>query len=330
MRGKMNGTYFNGVLEINFSNKLIVSICYAIIEVFGLSGNILVILTVYSGRRRFQSNYYRLVFHLAICDILLLLSGNLIFTVGPWIENQYWSNSLRTVSCVIISPLVRSLFNTELAILVVIAILRHKAVTQPLQPRLSRKKLQYIIALLYIAPLFVNIPKFLSQLFSASSVLCSNKWEDNIYFFIYGWILNIGETLVFMMFLIVLYAKMCYSLVLHQKNLRRLFSPQTTNISDDGAKRATTSHQHLRIEKNTKMITVSVVVLAQFFIAVFPLSVLGRMVAHGREEAQFHVIWSMPLYFLVSCSFNPIVYGIGDKTIREGYKMALKKLCCCC
>jgi hypothetical protein len=211
----------------------------------------------------------------------------------------------------------------------VIAILRHKAVTQPLQPRLSWKKLQYIIALLYIAPLFVNFPKFLSQQFEASSELCSNKWEDNIYFFIYDWILNIGETLVFMVFLIVLYAKMCYSLVLHQNNLRRLFSPQTTNISDDAAKRATTSHQHLRIEKNTKMITVSVVVLAQFFIAVFPLSVLGRMVAHDREDAQFHVIWSMPLYFLLSCSFNPIVYGISDKTIREGYKMGLKKLCCC-
>ena len=187
----MNGTYFNGVLEINFSNKLIVSICYAIIEVFGLCGNILVILTVYSGRRRFQSNYYRLVFYLAICDILLLLSGNLIFTVGPWIENQYLSNSLRTVSCVIISPLVSSLFNAELAILVVIAILRHKAVTQPLQPRLSGKRLRYIIALLYIVPLFFNMPTFLSQQFTSSG-LCTNKWEDNIYFSIYGWIANIA------------------------------------------------------------------------------------------------------------------------------------------
>jgi hypothetical protein len=89
----------NGTFEINdFPNTLIVSICYAIIEVFGLCGNIPVILTVYSGRRRFQANYYRLVFHLAICDTLLLLSGNLMFTVGPWMENQDRSNNrLRTV-----------------------------------------------------------------------------------------------------------------------------------------------------------------------------------------------------------------------------------------
>jgi hypothetical protein len=180
----MNGTHLNGAFETNFST-LIISICYAMIEVFGLCGNILVILTVYSGRRRFQSNYYRLVFHLAICDILLLLTGNLIFTVGPWIENQYWSNSLRTVSCIIISPLVSSLFNTELAILVVIAILRHKAVTQPLQPRLSGKKLQYIITLIYIFPLFVNIPKFLSQQFEASSGLCIVINGKITYIFLY-------------------------------------------------------------------------------------------------------------------------------------------------
>ena len=93
----------NGTFEINdFPNTLIISICYAIIEVFGLCGNILVILTVYSGRRRFQSNNYRLVFHLAICDILFLLTGNLMFTVEPWMENQYWSNNMRTVLCVII------------------------------------------------------------------------------------------------------------------------------------------------------------------------------------------------------------------------------------
>jgi hypothetical protein len=41
---KMNS---NGTFEINFSNAVTISICYAIIEVFGLCGNILVIFTVY-------------------------------------------------------------------------------------------------------------------------------------------------------------------------------------------------------------------------------------------------------------------------------------------
>jgi hypothetical protein len=157
----------------------------------------------------------------------------------------------------------------------VIAILRHKAVTQPLQPRLSGKRLQYIIALLYIVPLFFIMPTFLSQQFTSAG-LCTNKWEDNIYFSIYGWIANIAIILVSVMFF-VLYVKMCYSLALHHKNFRRLFSPQTTNLSDDATERVTSSHQHLRIEKNTKMITVSMVDLVQFFTAVASVGVLVRL-----------------------------------------------------
>ena len=173
------------------------------------------------------------------------------------------------------------------------------------------------------------MPTFLSQQFTSSG-LCTNKWEDNIYFSIYGWIVNITIILVSMMFLIVLYVKMCYSLALHQKNLRRLFSPQTTNLSDDATGRVTSSHQHLRIEKNTKMITVSMVVLAQFFTAVAPVCVLGRLnSAFGGDEYQFHLMWMMPVYFLVSCSFNTIVYGIGVQTFHEGYKITLRKICAC-
>jgi hypothetical protein len=78
------------------------------------------------------------------------------------------------------------------------------------------------------------------------------------------------------------------------------------------------------------MINVSMVVLAQFFTAVAPECVLGRLnSAFGGDEYQFHLMWMMPVYFLVSCSFNPIVYGIGDKTFHEGYKITLRKICAC-
>ena len=327
----MNRTEHNDTgavkMDIIFSTKLIVSICYAIIEIFGLCGNILVILTVCSGWRRLQTNYYRLVFHLAICDIFLLLAGNLLFTLGPWLENQYWPSNLGTITCIIIFPLVGCIFTTELALLVVIAILRHKAVTQPLRPRISRKKLQYIIALVHIVPLFLNIPTFLSQ--QVTRELCTTRWKDNMYYYVYTWILDLAITLLPMLFLVVLYTKMCYSLALHQKNLKTLFSPEATSLTNDQQDRRTKSHYYFRTEKNAKMIIISVIVVAQFFTAVLPIRVLGKLVAHGREEDQFHLVWMMPLYFLVSCSFNPIVYGFGDKTIRDGYKLALNKIFSC-
>ena len=188
--------------------------CYSIIEVFGLCGNILVILTVYSGRRRFQANYYRLVFHLSICDMLLLLTGNLIFTVGPWIENQYLSSNLGTVSCVIISPLIGCLFTTE-------------------PGKRCNLSLHCFTSYSYfsVSQHFSHMQEF------ASSGVCSNKWEDNTYFYIYGWVVNIAVTLVSMVFLIVLYAKMCYLLALHQQKFQEIiFSTNNQSLQKCGEK----------------------------------------------------------------------------------------------
>ena len=321
IRIKMNATNVKNIVlhgrDVDFSKKLIVTIVYAIIEVFGLCSNALLILTIFCGRRRFQTNYYRLVFQLAVCDIVLLLTGNLTSTVGPWIENSYWSSTLGHATCIAVHPFVSCLFHTELALLITIAILRYKAVTKPHRPTVSAKKLRYIIALAYIAPVFFTAPKFLSQQVTARE--CTSKWKDNIYFHIYYSIDNIVITLVSMMFLIVLYTKMCYSMALHQQNLRSFSSAE---LGSNVGKR----HHFLRMKKNAKMVTVSVIVLAQFCAAVLPIRVLNQLVIYGKDEEMFHLVWVLPLYFLVSCSFNPMVYGFGDKTIREGYRVALKKI----
>ena len=233
--------------EVNFSKKLIVSVVYAIIEVFGVCGNVLVILTICCGRRRFQTNYYRLVFQLAICDIVLLLTGNLMLTISPWIENHYWSNELMNAVCVKVFPLVVCLFHTELLLRITIALLRYKAVTQPFRPKTGAKKLKYIIAFAYIFPIFFSIPKFLSQQVKDAD-LCRRRWEDhNIYYNIYYFIDNVAVILVSLMFLVVLYTKMCYSIALHQKDLKNLSFCDVGNYHSQ-------IHHHLCREKNTKMI----------------------------------------------------------------------------
>ena len=316
------------------SVAMIVTIIYAIIEIFGLCGNILVLLTVIYGQRRFQTHYYRLVFHLAICDIFLLLVGNVFFIVAPWLKDQNWSSSLGTATCHMILPLVGCVFITELALLVIIGILRHQAVTKPLEPRLSGRKLKYIITLVYIAPLFFYFPVFFSQQVTNEEYgyyVCESKWKDNLYFNIFSWILSVSLTFIPMVFLIVLYTKMCYSITLHQKNLKKLFSAETTHLTGNlnTAHHISIRHRQLHVEKNTKMIIVSVIVLLQFLIAVVPVQVLSNLVLLGREDDKFHLVWMLPLYFLVSCSFNPIVYGFGDKTIRKGYKEIGKKIFSC-
>ena len=325
----MNTTNFNtarfvGKMERNFSKELIISICYTIIELFGLCGNILVIWTLNRGRRRLQTNYYLLVFHLAICDVALLLIGNVFFTLQPWLEKQLRFSNLEMISCIILPPLLSCIFTTELALLVVIAMLRHRAVTEPFQPSLTSKKLGCIILLVYITPLLLHLPKFFSQQVTADT-FCFNKWRSNTYFNVYNWILDLGIILIAMAFLIVLYTKMSYTMAIHRKRIKKLFSSDVTCLTKQRANNATEA----AYRKNAKMIIISVIVLAQFFIAVLPIRVLGKVVASGQEEDKIHMVWMLPLYFLVSCSFNPVVYGFGDKTIREGYKIVVTNLFSC-
>ena len=321
-----NLTVTNGK-DSDVSAKLIVTLCYATVELFGVCGNVLVILTIGSGPRRFQSSYYRLVFHLAVCDIFLLLSGNILFTIGPWTEVNFWSSNLGIVACSKIFPLVGSVFITEISLSVVIALLRHKAITQPLQPKVTSKRLKCIIVLVYITPLFLYIPKFLSQ--QVAGEQCTNRWQGNMYYYIYDMILDLSNTAIPMMFLIVLYVKMCYSLARHREIQRRLFSLERINIRGNSPNHLPNDFHHFRVERNVKMIAVSVVIIIQYFTAVLPVRLLQKMGEHGERKAHLHLLWVLPLYFLLSCSFNPLIYGIGDKAIRAGYKIAICKIISC-
>ena len=102
--------------------------------------------------------------------------------------------------------------------------------------------------------MFFSIPKFLSQQVKDAEI-CRRKWEDhNIYYNIYYFIDNVAVILVSLMFLVVLYTKMCYSIALHQKDLKNLSSYDVGNYHNQ-------IHHHLRREKNTKMIAVSAIPL---------------------------------------------------------------------
>ena len=154
LESKLRST-MNNTTTILFSAQLGISLTYITIEIFGLCGNILVIFSICSSRR-LKTNYYFLVFHTAICDIIMVLSGNLLFLVP-----SLGDSTLRTMmSCRVILPMCQSIFLCESLFLVIIALLRYKAVNDPLRPQLSRKKLIYIVASVYIIAFIFQVPSF--------------------------------------------------------------------------------------------------------------------------------------------------------------------------
>ena len=119
-----------------------------IVLVFGIFGNILVIVSILRQKYSLKNNYCFLVLQLAINDL-----GVLFFYLLENIINLILEKSPYTYS------ITYRLFNTltmlfqvaGIGIMLVISVLRHRATMHPLKPPISRGKLKVISCLVYIA-----------------------------------------------------------------------------------------------------------------------------------------------------------------------------------
>ena len=104
------------------------------VSISGLLGNILVIFSVW--RQHFYKNtHYYVVLHLSICDLVsLLLAASLSY---EWSTGENWTVS--TALCKL-TILPRIFFTAGVLFMVVVSLLRYRAVCYPLRPAVSRWK----------------------------------------------------------------------------------------------------------------------------------------------------------------------------------------------
>lgn len=307
-----------------FSQALLVSLLCGITGVFGVFGNILVIAAIDNGRR-LKTNYYRLVFHLALCDVILLSGGSVLFTMFPWLDVS--SLTLQKYSCRFLMPFFSWLFSCEIGFMSIIAFLRHQVVTQPLRPQLSRRKVTHIIFGVYTFILLFEIPHFLSMKFGRTR--CVESFFVNRYYQIYFWTRQMLLYFLPMALLVVLYAKMSRSLFLHQRHLKETLTSTARNDLQNN-NREFTRLLMPRLARNTQIVLVGIIIVVQYSIAILPNLILNLPFVKDTEETSIHFGWSLPVYFLGSCSLNPIIYGLGDKTLRSRYKSSLLKITLLC
>ena len=293
--------------------QLDVSLSYVVIELFCLFGNTLVIFAICNSCR-LKTNYYLLVFHVAVCDIVLVLSGNMLFCI-PLVDQNIsveTFNTLVKIGAISWYPFTTYIFVCECSFLVIIAVQRYKAVTKPLQPKLSRKRLHYIVSGVYIIPLLLHV----------LNTYCSSRWNQNKYFEIFQWIWELVVTMFPLILIVVLYTKMCRSLLRHNKRTKELFHSGVSNSNQTIA---------TLLKRNYRTIITSMVVVVQFFATVLPARVIHLLMHRIRTipVAGYHVYWAMMLYMLGSCGLNPIIYGLLDKTLRAAYVKCFKKLLNC-
>ena len=129
----------------NFSNETMEKIeydafrySYTMIIVFGIFGNILVILSILRQERNvLRNNYYFLVLHLAICDLAVL-----IFFLFDTLE-LFWLGNTNSSSKIIPCPVhyIGDAFQLAgVGMMLFISLLRYRATVHPLKPATSQRK----------------------------------------------------------------------------------------------------------------------------------------------------------------------------------------------
>ena len=157
-----------------YGYKLVLSVVVTV----GIVSNILVILSLLRQKRLLKNNFYFLVFHLSISDLSCLL----LFTYNVYL---IWSGErLSFISCTMFH-FFRELFVIFGAyFMLVISIIRYRAVLHPLKPAIS-------FGLLKIIACFVYVSAFL-----ASSVMHYMSLKASILSLSYEIIIRCGRVIV--------------------------------------------------------------------------------------------------------------------------------------
>ena len=115
------------------------------IVIFGIIGNVLVIISILRRRSLLTSNYYFVVLHLAICDLMLLVEFFVHSMTKLFERNvEYYETFCLFMQTGYLFAVAGALM------MLIIAILRYRASAYPLKTPISKRKLKVFCVMVYI------------------------------------------------------------------------------------------------------------------------------------------------------------------------------------
>ena len=296
-------------------NDYVVATILTLVLIFGLAGNLLVVCCIKNQPRLLRSNYYYLVQILAVCDIFHLLTG-LRINYENWSPKWLFTS---TVACKIWCYLEMFSCTSGIQIMIIICVFRYRAILKPLNPPVSRKKLRFIPPILFGILTIYLIPYILSYKFSPLKG-CHMEWSNNTFRLIYTFFsINIHYILP-VTIMSVLYFKICKALIQQTRKMD----------SYDGQQSLIEAHKHsqrVRHHRNKRTFIVSAVSVGIFAVAVLPFEIWW--ISDANDFGWFTNIYTRSLfyvsYIMGSSSVNPLIYGVLDQKLVEGFKRCFQK-----
>ena len=288
-----------------------------VVIVFGIVGNILVILSILKQRKNsLKSNYYFLVLHLAICDLAAL-----ILRLFPIVESYSLDQPLfdySSMTACYVFAIINAFQLTGVGMMLIISLLHYRATVHPLKPAISRRKLKVVCGLLYFVGLIVGSGIRSPLCLMKSTIVRVAYWKFYYAFAIF--FVYFFPTVLMAAF----YYKIGRLLMKQNKHMKRVCSNVMRQREPDS------SFNILGYIRNQRTFFVCLSTVLFYGIASVPRSLWVTWLLGGEDNfrMKYGWVWYNFAYFLKivgSHSANPLIYGILDKKLLTFWKCCCKK-----
>ena len=291
-------------------------LCFSI-QLLGIAGNGLVIHAI-STQRHFQTNYYYLVYHLAVSDLIVLLA------YGEKTLN-YCIPSLKLITtsaaCKLSGFFKTMFYTTGVAFLVFIGLLRYRGAIHPFKPRFTRKKMRCLVAASYLASFFVSVSFALFRVVNKNNV-CTFLDQFHVYSVVMSFSIVFLDFLTPFVLLHVVYLKIIYRLWVQQRVLPHAALGSGTEDNGGGAQ--------ARQRRFFRASFASFVIVVLFSLSTAPYEILWLLDAVGKTETSVGVsFWAFFVKLFGNWAINPLIYGVADSSLRHSFRLTFRRIVKC-
>ncbi len=283
------------------------------VTVFGILGNILVVISILRQKNVLKNNYYFLVLQLAICDLGVLVIYLFRDINRFWLEEPL-SDSFNKFYC-LGWGVIYILRAAGVGMMLIISVLRYRATVHPLKPAITRRKLKVICGLVYVVGLiavygpfvsgcgFVNLNDVMGKIIYGDMLFCCLFFPT--------------------VFMAVVYFKIGRALIKQNKYIKSVCSNPVRRSAPSS------SFNIMRFIRDRKTFFVCLITVLCYAVGSIPLVAVDFTVFIAEEYSLLNnSIW---FYYLVKVlgvagchSVNPLIYGILDKKLFKFWKLCRK------
>ena len=270
------------------------------VVIFGILGNILLIVSIARRKQLLKKNYYFLVLHLAVCDLGALIIQLLCFVVYHLGVHRYRTFDVRCLFDSFYQPFHIS----GIAMMLMVSALRYRATLHPLKPAISRAKLIKVCCVLYVIGLILGLGLAIPRCFNVIlRAIIYEKFIEGFDFFL----LFVPATFMF-----VCYCKISLALVKQNKQIKSTCSAVVRNRHNS----------NLRIF----LVSLCTVVCFAFGRVVYLVGFIWITADQNVLSKHFFLMIAGNVLLVAGThSANPLIYGMIDKRMFRFLKLCRNK-----